>query len=69
MSLDIYGAKVAKVAVVTHLGHRLYADLNLDDYDNVLASFYAQYNSFRSQFGGLALIVQYGLFSIYCTYF
>ena len=69
MSLDIYGAKVAKVAVVTQLGHRLYADLNLDDYDNVLASFYAQYNSFRSQLGGLALIVQSGLFSIYCTSF
>ena len=69
VTLDICGTEVANVAVVTHLGHRIYSDLHLDDYDNVLASFYAQYNSFRSRFSGLASVVQSGLFSTYCTSF
>lgn len=54
---------------MVHLGHRLYANIYNDDLGGVIASFYRQFNMFRSKFGKLASTVQAGLFNNYCTSF
>ena len=52
-----------------HLGHMLFADILVDDRENVIKQFYKQYNGFRCRFQKVSSEIKNELFSKYCTSF
>ena len=55
--------------VITHLGHKLYANVKVHDTDDIIAAFYRQYNVFQASFKGLPSAIQSDLFQKYCSSF
>lgn len=54
---------------VVHLGHTLFSNVKLDDADGIIASFYKQFNAFKSRFGKVPGHIQSVLFKQYCSSF
>ena len=54
---------------ITHLGHKIYNDINKDDIKCVISKFWKQYNMFKSQFVNLSSEIKNKLFHTYCTSF
>ena len=63
------GAVLSECKAVIHLGHKLYSDRKSGNVDGIIASFYRQYNMFRSRFGDIPSSVQCELFYKYCSSF
>ena len=61
--------RLTEQAFVTHLGHKLFCNLKCNNIDGVIASFYKQYNIFKSRFGCVPSSVQSLLFSKHCSSF
>ena len=63
------GAVLLESKSVIHLGHKLYSDRKSSNVDGIVASFYRQYNMFRSRFGQIPSSVKCELFYKYCSSF
>ena len=54
---------------ICHLGHKLFANVTRFDLEGITATFYKQFNNFRSKFAGVPSFVQSELFHVYCSSF
>ena len=69
ISFGFGGAELHQCSQVNHLGHQLHANIKEYDLDGIIASFYKQFNSFRSKFATAPSVVQSELFVSYCSSF
>jgi len=69
VTIDFGGTSITEQQSVSHLGHTVYNDLTQTDSDRILASFYKQYNLFRSKFGHIPSSIQAKLFETYGSSF
>ena len=63
------GSQIRNQEYAIHLGHKIYANLRLDDTAGVTASFYKQVNMFKSKFKTIPSYIQAKLFVQYCSSF
>jgi hypothetical protein len=68
-SVTFGGATIENQEYATHLGHKVYANLKLDDTAGVTANFYKQVNMFNSKFNMIPSYIQDKLFIQYCSSF
>ena len=67
--MQVFDIDLKNQESVTHLGHTIYASTGRNDNDGIIATFYRQFNWFRSKFGNVASKVQAHLFETYCSSF
>ena len=68
-SIVFRNTSLPEQAFVSHLGHKLFCNPKCDNIDGVIASFYRQYNVFKSRFGCVPSSIQSELFSKHCSSF
>ena len=69
LSIEFSGLTIKEQQSVEHLGHIIFNDLRKFDSDRILATFWKQYNLFRSRFGHTSSIIQAKLLYSYCSSF
>jgi len=68
-TFNFSGADIKESEFVSHLGHKLFANIAQHDLDGIIGNFYKQFNCFRSRFGNVHSAVQSELFQTHCSSF
>lgn len=68
-SIQVFDVILHNQDYVNHLGHKVQAAVSKINLDGIIASFYKQFNFFRSRFSRVASSIQARLFQTYCSSF
>ena len=68
-NIQVFDIMLTNQDNVNHLGHKVYATTGKNNLDGIIATFYKQFNFFRSRFSKVASSIQARLFETYCSSF